>query len=162
MIGNIHKNQSITSFFNVASLNINNHIKFSLNFVHRGTVVFLRDFGPFSNRRPFQRLHTRVCNRTGLCLQKKIIHRSPWGSHLEMKEATFLRSRISGNYVSPTLIFLTCEKVVFVGLLTSVCGLCWTSDFCVWSLLETKACSVKHTSVEALKRSLGREWVKIP
>ena len=35
-------------------------------------------------------------------------------------------------------------------------------DFCVWSFLETKACFVAHTSVEALKRSLVREWVKIP
>ena len=32
----------------------------------------------------------------------------------------------------------------------------------MWSLLETKACSVAHTSVEALKRSLFREWAKIP
>ena len=32
----------------------------------------------------------------------------------------------------------------------------------MWSLLETKACSVGHTSVEALKRSLVREWAKIP
>ena len=35
-------------------------------------------------------------------------------------------------------------------------------DFCVWSLLETKACLVSHTSAEALKRSLLREWSKIP
>ena len=34
-------------------------------------------------------------------------------------------------------------------------------DFCVWSYLEIKACSVAHTSVEVLKRSLVREWVKI-
>ena len=55
----------------MASLNINNHIKSSLEFVHRGTVVFLRYFGPFSNQRPFPSLHTRVCNRTGLCLQQR-------------------------------------------------------------------------------------------
>ena len=71
IIGNIHKNQSTTSFFNMASHNINNNIKSSLEFVHRGTVVFLRYFGPFSNQRPFQNLHTRVYNRTGLCLQKR-------------------------------------------------------------------------------------------
>lgn len=35
-------------------------------------------------------------------------------------------------------------------------------DFCVWSLLEAKACSVAHSSVDALKQSLQREWVKIP
>ena len=35
-------------------------------------------------------------------------------------------------------------------------------DFCVWSFLETKACSVAHTSVETLKRSVVREWVKKP
>ena len=35
-------------------------------------------------------------------------------------------------------------------------------DFCVWSFLETKACSVAHTSVEALKRSLVQLWAKIP
>ena len=29
------------------------------------------------------------------------------------------------------------------------------------SLLETKACSVAHTSLEALRRSLVREWAKI-
>ena len=31
-------NQFITSFFNMASLNVNNHIKSSLEVVHRGTV----------------------------------------------------------------------------------------------------------------------------
>ena len=51
--------------------------------------------------------------------------------------------------------------VVFAGLLTSVCGLCWTSDFCAWSLLETKACFVAHMNVEVLKLSLVREWAKI-
>ena len=35
-------------------------------------------------------------------------------------------------------------------------------DFYAWSFLETKACSVAHASVEALKRSLDREWAKIP
>ena len=60
MIGNTHKNQSITSFFNMSSLNINNHTKSSLEFVHSGTVVFLRYFGPLLNQRPFQSLHTRV------------------------------------------------------------------------------------------------------
>ena len=54
----------------MASLNINNHIKSSLEFVHRSTVVFLRYVGLFSNRRPFQSLHTRVCNRTSRCLQQ--------------------------------------------------------------------------------------------
>ena len=53
----------------MASLNINNHIKSSLEFVHRGTVVLLMYYDPFSNQRPFQSLHTRVCNRTSLCLQ---------------------------------------------------------------------------------------------
>ena len=33
----------------------------------------------------------------------------------------------------------------------------------MWGLfLEIKACSVAHTSVEALKLSLVREWAKIP
>ena len=31
--------------------------------------VFLRYFGPFSNQRPFQSLHTRVCSRTSLCVK---------------------------------------------------------------------------------------------
>ena len=36
-------------------------------------------------------------------------------------------------------------------------------DFCVCVFfLETKACSVAHTSVEASERSLVREWAKIP
>ena len=55
----------------MTSFNINNHIKSSLKFVHRGMVVFLRYFGLFSNQRPFQSLHTRVCNRTSLCLQQR-------------------------------------------------------------------------------------------
>ena len=29
-------------------------------------------------------------------------------------------------------------------------------------MLETEACSVAHTSVEALKRPLVRDWAKIP
>ena len=71
MIGNIHKNQFIASFFNMTSLNIYNHIKSSLEFVLRGTAVFLRYFGSFSNQRQFQNLHTRVCNGTSLCLQQR-------------------------------------------------------------------------------------------
>ena len=35
-------------------------------------------------------------------------------------------------------------------------------DFSIWSILETKACAKSHSSVEALKKSLLREWVKIP
>eukprot|EP00800_Vazella_pourtalesii_P015855 TRINITY_DN4383_c0_g1_i5.p1 TRINITY_DN4383_c0_g1~~TRINITY_DN4383_c0_g1_i5.p1 ORF type:complete len:293 (-),score=7.56 TRINITY_DN4383_c0_g1_i5:556-1434(-) len=35
-------------------------------------------------------------------------------------------------------------------------------DFSIWSILETKACEKSHSSVEALKKSLLREWVKIP
>ena len=66
----MHKNQSIISFLNMASLNINNHIKSSLEFVHRGTVVFLRYFGPLSNEKPFKWLHNHMCNRTSLCLQQ--------------------------------------------------------------------------------------------
>uniref|UniRef100_A0A914BW50 Transposase n=1 Tax=Acrobeloides nanus TaxID=290746 RepID=A0A914BW50_9BILA len=34
-------------------------------------------------------------------------------------------------------------------------------DFSVWGYLEKKACAKKHTNVEALKRSLVREWDKI-
>ena len=67
-----------------------------------------------------------------------------------MREATFLRSRTSGTDGSTTASFFD----VWEG------GPCWTSDFCVWSLLETNACSVAHTSEEALKRSLVREWPK--
>ena len=44
----------------MASFNTNNHIMSSLEFVHRGTIVFLRCFGPFSNKKPFERLHNRV------------------------------------------------------------------------------------------------------
>ena len=32
----------------------------------------------------------------------------------------------------------------------------------MWSLLEKNTCSDAHMSVEALKRSLVREWAKIP
>ena len=35
-------------------------------------------------------------------------------------------------------------------------------NFSIWSILETKAWAKPHSSVEALKKSLHREWVKIP
>ena len=35
-------------------------------------------------------------------------------------------------------------------------------DFCVWSILETKACSKSHKSIESLKVSLVKEWNNIP
>ena len=35
-------------------------------------------------------------------------------------------------------------------------------DFSIWSILGTKACAKSHSSVETLKKSLLREWVKIP
>lgn len=34
-------------------------------------------------------------------------------------------------------------------------------DFSIWSILEQKACSTNHKSVESLKLSLQREWAKI-
>src|SRR5277367_4524857 len=34
--------------------------------------------------------------------------------------------------------------------------------YAIWSKLEAKVCSKPHTSVEALKRSLTREWETIP
>ena len=71
--------------------------------------------------------HTCVQKSRPLSPKKKTTRRSSWGSNLGMKEATFLRSRTSGNdgSTTPSFFFLTCEKVVFVGLLTSVYGLCW-------------------------------------
>lgn len=35
-------------------------------------------------------------------------------------------------------------------------------DFCVWSILESKACATPHASLESLKRALQTEWIKIP
>ncbi|KAI6646109.1 hypothetical protein LOD99_9460 [Oopsacas minuta] len=35
-------------------------------------------------------------------------------------------------------------------------------DFSIWSILEKNACAKSHSSVEALKKSLHREWEKIP
>jgi hypothetical protein len=35
-------------------------------------------------------------------------------------------------------------------------------DYHVWSKLEAKACAKPHTSIEALKKSLTREWDRIP
>ena len=35
-------------------------------------------------------------------------------------------------------------------------------DFCVWSILEKEACTTAHTNNEALKKSIKREWAKIP
>jgi len=34
-------------------------------------------------------------------------------------------------------------------------------DFCLWSILEQKACSKPHKSVADLKRTLAREWNNI-
>ena len=35
-------------------------------------------------------------------------------------------------------------------------------DFCIRSILEKEACTTAHTNTEALKKSLKREWAKIP
>ena len=35
-------------------------------------------------------------------------------------------------------------------------------DFSIWSILQKNACAKSHSSVEALKKSLHREWEKIP
>jgi len=35
-------------------------------------------------------------------------------------------------------------------------------DFCVWSILEKEACATAHDNTETLKKSLEREWAKIP
>ena len=125
----------------MASLNINNHAKSSLEFVHRGTVVFLRYFGPFSNQRPFQNLHTWVCNRTSLCLQQRpqTEFRSPTKttfSHVKkIRSGAPVISRSSGA-----------KKW---SLLHSQIWTLWTS-FCVWSFLETKVCAAAHTSAQLL------------
>lgn len=34
-------------------------------------------------------------------------------------------------------------------------------DYCVWGILEAKACTKKHTSLESLKLSLTREWNRL-
>lgn len=34
-------------------------------------------------------------------------------------------------------------------------------DFCIWGVLQAKACAKKHTSVEALKTTLTREWNRL-
>ena len=35
-------------------------------------------------------------------------------------------------------------------------------DFCVWSIMETKACSKSHKSIESLRASLVKGWDNIP
>ena len=35
-------------------------------------------------------------------------------------------------------------------------------DFCVWSILEAKACSKPHRNIESLKASVVKEWANIP
>ena len=35
-------------------------------------------------------------------------------------------------------------------------------DFSLWSILETKACAKSHKSVDSLKKSLLKEWSRIP
>ena len=140
---------------------MNNHIKSSLEFVHRGTVVFLRYFGIFTNQRPFRSLYTLVSNRTSLCLQQRI--------HTEVRSPTRTTHR---SQKSNKDHLLTCKKN------SKWCSRhfpkFWSEkmwphsfpdlnlmDFCVWSFLGTKACSVAYASVEALKRSLARKWAKI-
>ena len=116
----------------MASFNINNHIKSSLDFVYCGTVVFLRSFGLFSHKRPFQSLHTRVCNRTGLCLKKRP-HTEVNGVQIwEWRRPHFLAPELRGMTRAPLWDFDVWEGC-----------LCWTSDFCVWSLLETQACCLQ-------------------
>lgn len=34
-------------------------------------------------------------------------------------------------------------------------------DYCVWGVLQAKACAIKHISLEALKNSLRREWKRL-
>ena len=134
----------------MASLNINNHIKPSLEFVHRGTVVLLRYYGPFSNQRPFQSLHTRLCNRTGFCLKK---HTQPspncvpstWGSGHISSLQNFGKWR---EHYSE--FFLTCEKMFFVGLLTYMCGLCWRPRLVTTLVPHTNHCA---RQINAFKNS---------
>ena len=35
-------------------------------------------------------------------------------------------------------------------------------DYSIWSILESRACSKPHNSMNSLKKSLCREWEKIP
>ncbi|KAI6646946.1 hypothetical protein LOD99_9040 [Oopsacas minuta] len=35
-------------------------------------------------------------------------------------------------------------------------------DFSIWAILETKACAKSHNNLDSLKRSLVKEWEKIP
>ena len=35
-------------------------------------------------------------------------------------------------------------------------------DFSIWSIFEKNACAKVHTNIESLKKSLLREWTKIP
>ena len=35
-------------------------------------------------------------------------------------------------------------------------------DFCVWGILQKKACEKKHHFVESLKRDLLKKWEKLP
>ena len=131
----------------MASRNINNPINSSLEFVLRGTVVFLRSLGPSSNQKPFQSLHTRVCNRTRLCLQRR--------PHTEVRsptKTTFSQVKKKTEWCSRHFPKLWSDEMwppSFPDLNPM--------NFCVLSFLETRACSVAHTSVENLKRSLVRE-----
>ena len=35
-------------------------------------------------------------------------------------------------------------------------------DLCIWSVLERNTCSKPHRNLESLKKSLVKEWDKIP
>jgi hypothetical protein len=35
-------------------------------------------------------------------------------------------------------------------------------DFSIWSYIQTRACNKKHSTIEALKKSIRREWAQMP
>ena len=132
----------------MASININKHIKSSLEFVHRGTVVFLRYFGPFSNQRLFK-ASTLVCATEQAFVSNK--------DHTEKSEVQQRPCQKNSEWCSRHFPKFWSEEM-WPPLFPDLNPI----DFCVWSLLETKACSVAHTCMEAYKRSLVWEWAKIP
>ena len=106
----------------MASLNINNHIKSSLQFVHCGTVVLLRYFGSFSNQRSFQ-ASTLVCATEQAFVSNKENTQKSMGFKSE-NEGHISSLQNFGKWQEHHSVFLTCENVVLV-------------DFWGWILEQT-------------------------
>lgn len=86
---------------------------------------------------------------------KKHFQGAPWT--LQQDSAPSHASKITQSWIQRKIPAFICKEV-------------WPArspdlnplDFSIWSILETKACSSPHPTVEALKEKLVKEWTAIP